>query len=102
MRAREQTKRPPEISGGLMYLWTRISSDAGSIGARGGALTRRSVFVQLADVMLRVEFNAELADEIELRLEEVDVPLLVRHQFLEQIAARIVLHRVAVRRGLLI
>ena len=37
----------------------------------------------LADVVLRVELNAELVDEIDLRLEEVDVVLLVGHQLLE-------------------
>src|SRR6185312_4441275 len=54
----------------------------------------------LADVVLRVELDAELGHEIELRLEEVDVVLLVGHQLFEQIAADIVLDRVTVGRGL--
>src|ERR1044071_6606579 len=57
---------------------------------------------QFADVILRVKLEAELGDEIELGLEEVDVALLVRHQFLEQIARHVVLHRMAMAGGLLV
>ena len=53
-------------------------------------------------MILRVELKAELADEIELRFEEIDVVFLVRHQLLEQVACHIVLRGVAVRRGFLV
>src|SRR5258708_38472604 len=63
-----------------------------------------SVFAlaHLADMMLRVEFKAEPADEIELRFEEIDVVFLIRHQLLEQVACHIVLRGAAVRRGFLV
>src|SRR6266700_5144598 len=61
-----------------------------------------SVVVELADVMLGVELEAELADEIELGLEEVDVTFLGVHELFEQVAGHVVLHRVAMGRGLLI
>lgn len=35
--------------------------------------------VELADMVLRVELDTELGDELELRLQEVDVLLLVVH-----------------------
>jgi hypothetical protein len=41
------------------------------------------VVAELADVMLGVEFGAELGDEVKLSLEEIDVMLLVAHQLLE-------------------
>src|ERR1043165_7161275 len=68
------------------------------LAARSGLL----LVFQLADVVLRVKLHAELRDEIELRLEEVDVVLLVGHQLLEQVARDEVLHRIAVGRGLLV
>jgi len=43
--------------------------------------------------MLRMELNTELGDKVELRLEKIDGPFLVSHQFLEQIAARMILDR---------
>src|SRR4051812_19855768 len=49
------------------------------------------LLVQLPDVVLRVELHAELRDEVELRLEEIDVVLLVRHQFFEHVARHVVL-----------
>src|SRR4051812_39218216 len=56
----------------------------------------------LAHVSLRVELNAELVDQIELGLEEVDVALLVGHQRLEQVARGIILYGRAIGRGLLV
>ena len=50
--------------------------------------------------MLGIQFDAELADQIELGLEEVDVALLVLHQFLEQVAADVILDRLAIGRRL--
>ncbi len=46
----------------------------------------RPSILELADVMLRVEFDAELLHEVELRLKEVDVAFFVLHQVLEEIA----------------
>lgn len=42
--------------------------------------------VELADMVLRVELDAELLDQIDLGLEEIDVMLLVLHQPLELVA----------------
>ena len=61
-----------------------------------------SAFVRLADMVLRIELEAELGDKIELRLQEVDVTLFVVHQRLEQVARDIVLDRVAMGRSLLV
>jgi hypothetical protein len=55
---------------------------------QAGNASARSVFAvlaHLADMMLRVELEAELGDKIELGFEEIDVVLLVRHQLLEQV-----------------
>ena len=60
--------------------------DLGEDAARRPAPTRdmlMSFLFQLADVMLRVEFKAEPANKIELRLEKVDVALFVCHQLFE-------------------
>jgi hypothetical protein len=46
-------------------------------------LTMCSVVVEFADVRRLVQFDADLADEVDLGLEEVDVVLLVLHQLLE-------------------
>src|SRR5205814_4992819 len=61
-----------------------------------------SVVVGLADMMLRVELDAELGDEIELGLEIVDVLFLVVHELLEQVAGDVILDRMAMRRGFLV
>src|SRR3990170_6245223 len=69
----------------------------------GGRASRRSVaVVELADMMLGIELEAEPADEIELGFEEVDMTLLVAHQLLEQIAGHVILHAVAMRRRFLV
>src|SRR5689334_524190 len=68
-------------------------------------LPRQSVVLglaDLADVMLRVELKAELGDEIELSLQEIDVVLLVGHDLLEQVARHVIAHRVTVGGGFLI
>ena len=57
---------------------------------------KRCLIVKLADVILRVELDAELIHEVELRFEEVDVSFLVVHQLLEHIARHVILDRVAV------
>jgi hypothetical protein len=41
--------------------------------------------VQFADVLLRVKLNAELLDQLELRLEEVDVLFLALHYAFEKL-----------------
>jgi len=51
-----------------------------------GFRPRSLILVGLADVMLRIELEAELGHEIELRLQEIDVVFLVGHQLFEQIA----------------
>ena len=60
------------------------------------------IVVDLADVVLGIELEAELGDEIELGLEKIDVLFLVVHQLLEQVAGDVVLDRVAMGGGLLI
>src|SRR5690349_12307357 len=62
----------------------------------------RVTLLGLAHVLLRVKLHAELVDEIQLRLEEVDVTSLVAHQFLERVARRIALPGGAISRGFLI
>ena len=46
-------------------------------------------------MMARVQFEAELGDEIELSFEKIDVVLLVHHQLLEQVACHIITRGVA-------
>src|SRR5690606_9178769 len=61
--------------------------------------SERSV-VEAADMALRVQFDADLADQIDLGFEEIDVTFLVLHQILEQILADVVLDLAAVGRRL--
>src|SRR4051794_669724 len=63
-----------------------------SIGLRSG------VVADLADMVLRVELQAERGDKLELDLEKVDVRFFGLHQPFEQIARNVILHRVALRR----
>ena len=62
-------------------------------------MPRLLVLAELAHVLLAVEFDADLRDQRDLRLEEVDMLLLVVHQLLEQVAGDVVAHAVAVRGG---
>src|SRR5713226_8966984 len=82
----------------------RNSTHTTRIGAsqRVGPNRPSVLVVGLADVMLGVELDAELGNKTELRLEIVDVLFLVVHELLEQVAADVILDRMAVRRGLLI
>ena len=56
-----------------------------------------SVLTRLAHVMLGVEREAKLVYEIKLGFEEVDMLLLLMQQLLEQIAANVILHGMAMR-----
>src|SRR4051812_11493056 len=56
----------------------------------------------LADVMLRIQLDAELLHQMQLRFEEVDVVLLVLHQLLEEVAGHVVARAVAMGRRLLV
>src|SRR6516165_11345902 len=58
--------------------------------------------LKLADVLLRVELEADAADQVELGFEEVDVMFLIAHQLLEQVARDVVLYAVAIGRRFLI
>src|SRR5437870_3091292 len=60
------------------------------------------IVLELSDVMLRIELEAELGDEVELGLQEIDVVFLVRHQLLEEIPGDIVLRGMAVGSSLLV
>src|SRR6266545_7241464 len=57
--------------------------------ARRGS--RSVVVFELADMMLRVELDAELGDKVDLRLEEVDVALLALHKLLDRVRGEVVL-----------
>src|SRR5262249_54999071 len=48
------------------------------------------------------ELEAQLSDEIELRLEIIDVLFLVVHELFEQVAGDVILDRMAMRGGLLV
>ena len=61
--------------------------------AEYGAPAGRRRLLELADVVLGVELEAELGDQVELRFEEVDVLFLVVHQLLEQVARDVILDR---------
>src|SRR5437870_9330745 len=60
------------------------------------------VVVGFADVVLSVELETELGDEIELRLEIIDVLFLVVHELLEQVAGDVILDRVTMGGGFLV
>src|SRR5215469_18279513 len=47
------------------------------------ARPERSVIVRLADVVLCIQLKSKLADEVELRLQQVDMFLFIVHQLLE-------------------
>jgi hypothetical protein len=51
--------------------------------------------VELDNMMLDIEFKAQLGDEVELGFKEIDMMLLVVHQLLEEAARHIVFHTVA-------
>src|ERR1700722_17065255 len=72
---------------------------AGSGAVRRGSIL---VFLELADMVLRVELEPELGDQVELGLEKIDVLFLVMHQLLEQVARHVGLHAVAMGGGLLV
>ena len=56
--------------------WTH-AHEAARRGRNTSALSVVTL-AHVADMILRIELKAELADEIELRFEEIDVVLLVR------------------------
>ena len=58
--------------------WTH-AHEAARRGRKTSALSVVTL-AHLADMILRVELKAELADEIELLFEEIAVVFLVRHQ----------------------
>ncbi len=76
-------------------------SGAGKDG-EGATRLQTSSVVQVADVMLGVERKTELVYEVELHFEKFDVLLLFMHQVLEQIAADVILHGMAMRCRLLV
>ena len=99
MRAEKSRRKIPieEFAGPLKLLFTDV--------ARESRVTPPQTlfgFVELSNVMLRVKLDAELGDEIELRLEIVDVLLLVVHQLLEQIARDVVAHAMTMGRRFLV
>src|SRR6266516_667854 len=73
-------------------------------GSRPGSprVAALRVVVGFADVVLSVELETELGDEIELRLEIIDVLFLVVHELLEQVAGDVILDRMAMRGGFLV
>jgi len=75
---------------------------AAGLSAAMGYSANVSVVIHFADVLLRVEFDADLLDEVDLGFEEVDMALLVLHQAFEDVAGDVVLHGVAVGRRLLV
>src|SRR4051812_23848753 len=56
--------------------------------------------LEAPDMFLRIQFEPDPPDQIQLRLEEVDMMLLVLHQALEQVAGNVILDAVTVGRGL--
>src|SRR5262245_55944810 len=58
--------------------------------------------LEMAHVLLAVELEPDAIDEVQLRLEKVDVALLVLHQALEQVARDVVLDAMAVGRRFLV
>src|SRR5215207_6899202 len=81
----------------------RLRTAPFSASGRGKKAQRASLLVvEFANVMLGVKLDPQLGDQIELGFEEVDVVFLVLHQLLEQVAADVVLDRLAVRRRLLV
>src|SRR5262245_24769522 len=67
----------------------------------GGVAERSVVALEMADVLLRVEFEPDALNQIQLGLEEVDVVLLVLHHALEHIARHVILDAVTIGGGLL-
>ena len=58
------------------------------------------VALEPADMLLGIELDADLLDEVELGLEEVDMAFLVRHQLLEQVLGHPVADALAIGGGL--
>ncbi len=52
---------------------------------------------ELSDVVLRVQLDAELRHQIQLRLQEVDVVLFIIHQCFEEIATYVIFDPMAMR-----
>src|SRR5262245_36239799 len=69
--------------------------------AAGSAGLRRALTAEPgSDLRLQVILQADPVDQLELRLEPVDVILLGVEDALEQVAAHVVLHGLAMRNGL--
>src|SRR3954469_6560041 len=58
--------------------------------------------LQMAHMLLSVEFEPDALDQVKLRLEKVDVMLLVLHHALEHVARDVVLGAMAVGSGFLV
>src|SRR5258708_4792819 len=61
-----------------------------------------SILFGFPDMILSVKLKPEAGDKFKLRFEEVDVLLLIAHQFLEQIPGHVILGAMAITRRLLI
>ena len=87
-RRNNRDPRPLRGSAGWSCVKVLLTFDPTTPEARSRSVV---VLVDLADVMLSVELDSEVADEAELRFKEVDMRFLVVHQLFEQIARDIVL-----------
>src|SRR5229473_3273893 len=61
-----------------------------------------SILFGFPDMVLSVKLKSEAGDKFKLRFEEVDVLLLIAHQFFEQIPGHVILGAMAITRRLLI
>src|SRR5713226_8665962 len=61
-----------------------------------------SILFGFPDMILSVKLKPEAGDKFKLRFEEVDVLLLITHQFFEQIPGHVILDAMAMTRRLLI
>src|SRR5215475_13788185 len=61
-----------------------------------------SILFGVPDMILSVKLKPEAGDKLKLGFEEVDVLLLIAHQFLEQIPGHVILGAMAITRRFLI
>src|SRR5438132_5855470 len=103
---------PPGLRRARSTLGRRSFSVGGKPGHNDGdlrdalslvsATSPSALALEVADVLLGVELEPDTLDQIELRLEEVDMVLLVLHQALEQVARDVVLGAVTIGGGLMV
>src|SRR5882672_9249636 len=102
-----KVKRPPSpgLVPAISIRWQMLHCRGRARTSPGDDRLRRqpgSMLFGFPDMILSVKLKPEAGDKFKLRFEEVDVLLLIAHQFFEQIPGHVILGAMAITRRLLI